>query len=141
MLKITLWASVITFFYLISSLFCLGPAYGADQPFIFGLLMVGSHKDHGRSQSHFEAGKYVEKKIPGTKMIYIDKVNPSDRPGMTIPLLVDDMVEKGAKLIIASTGDMKDGVREAALQHPEIYFIQIAGDDVLTKKHQKISAI
>jgi simple sugar transport system substrate-binding protein len=28
-------------------------------------------------------------------------------------------------------------VREAALQHPEIYFIQIAGDDVLTKKAPK----
>jgi simple sugar transport system substrate-binding protein len=99
--------------------------------------MVGSHNDHGRSQAHYEGGKYVEEKMPGTKMIYIDKVNPADRPGMTIPLLVDDMVQKGAKLIIASTDDMKDGVREAALMHPEIKFIHISGDDVLSGKAPK----
>lgn len=134
MQKFTLWASTITFCCLISSLLCIGPAYGADQPFTFGLLMAGSHQDNGRSQTLFEAGKYVEKKLPGTKMIFIDKVNPADRPGMTIPVLVDDMVEKGAKLIIASTLDMQESAREAALQHPDIYFIHLSGDDVLTHK-------
>ncbi|MBW2411337.1 MAG: BMP family ABC transporter substrate-binding protein, partial [Deltaproteobacteria bacterium] len=134
MQKITFRASLITIFCLISSLLNFDSAYGADKPFIFGLLMVGSHQDHGRSQAHFEAGKYVEKKLSGTKMIYIDKVNPTDRPGMKLPLLVDDMVEKGARLIIASTLDMKDGVREAALHHPDTYFIHISSDDVLTGK-------
>ena len=110
------------------------PAFGSEKPFIFGLLLVGPYNDHGWSQAHFEAGKYVEKKIPGSKMIYIDKVNPADRPGVTITQLVDDMVEKGAKLIIANSDDMKDGTREAAAMHPDIYFIHISGDDVLTGK-------
>ena len=137
MQKFTLRASMIFFLCLISFLIVFGPAFGADKPFIFGVLMVGSHLDNGRSQTHYEAGKYVEKILPGTKMIYIDKVNPTDRPGMTIPLLVDDMVEKGASLIIASNLDMQDGVREAALQHPDIYFIHVSGDDVLTNKAPK----
>jgi simple sugar transport system substrate-binding protein len=137
MQKFTSLASMITLFCLIISLWCMRPAYAADEPFIFGLLMAGSHQDQGRSQTIIEAGKYVEIKIPGTKMIFIDKVNPADRPGMTIPLLVDDMVEKGARLIIASAFDMQDGLREAALQHPDIYFIQISGDDVLTNKAPK----
>jgi simple sugar transport system substrate-binding protein len=114
-----------------------GIATGADKPYIFGLLLVGPYNDHGWSQAHFEAGKYVEKMIPGTKMIYIDKVNPADRPGVTIPQLVDDMAEKGAKLIIANSDDMKDGIREAARMHPEIHFIHISGDDVLTGKAPK----
>ena len=114
-----------------------GPALGADKPYVFGLLLVGPYNDHGWSQAHFEAGKYVEKMIPGTQMIYIDKVNPADRPGVTIPQLVDDMAEKGAKLIIASSDDMKDGIREAARMHPEINFIHISGDDVLTGKAPK----
>jgi simple sugar transport system substrate-binding protein len=114
-----------------------GMALGADRPYMFGLLLVGPYNDHGWSQAHFEAGKYVEKKIPGTKMIYIDKVNPADRPGVTIPQLVDDMAEKGAKLIIANSDDMKDGIREAAQMHPEINFIHISGDDVLTGKAPK----
>ena len=106
----------------------------AEKPFTFGLLLVGPYNDHGWSQAHFEGGKYVEEKIPGTKMIYIDKVNPADRQGVTIPQLVDDMVEKGAQLIIANSDDMKDGTREAALMHPKVKFIHISGDDVLTGK-------
>ncbi len=109
----------------------------AEKPFTFGLLLVGPYNDHGWSQAHFDGGKYVEAKIPGTKMIYIDKVNPADRAGVTIPQLVDDMVEKGAKLIIANSDDMKDGTREAARQHPDIYFVHISGDDVLTGKAPK----
>jgi simple sugar transport system substrate-binding protein len=114
-----------------------GSAIAAEKPNIFGLLLVGPYNDHGWSQAHFEGGKYVEKMMPGTKMIYIDKVNPADRPGVTIPQLVDDMVEKGAKLIIANSDDMKDGTREAAAMHPNIYFIHISGDDVLTGKASK----
>ncbi|MBW1955156.1 MAG: BMP family ABC transporter substrate-binding protein [Deltaproteobacteria bacterium] len=114
--------------------FCFQPAEGSDKPFIFGLLLVGPYNDHGWSQAHYEAGLTVEKKVPGTKMIYIDKVNPADRPGVTIPQLADDLVEKGARLIIANSDDMKDGTREAARLHPEIHFLHISGDDVLTKK-------
>jgi len=106
----------------------------AEKPFTFGLLLVGPYNDRGWSQAHFEGGKYVEEMVPGTKMMYIDKVNPADRPGVTIPQLVDDMVEKGAQLIIANSDDMKDGTREAALMHPDVYFLHISGDDVLTGK-------
>jgi simple sugar transport system substrate-binding protein len=70
-------------------------------------------------------------------MIYIDKVNPADRQGVTIPQLVDDLVSKGAKLIIANSDDMKDGIREAALMHPKVKFIHVSGDDVLTGKAPK----
>lgn len=109
----------------------------ADEPFIFGLLIVGDHNDHVKSHALFEGGKYAEKMIPGTKMIYIEKVNPRERPNITLPMLVDDMVEKGARLIIASSSDMKDGIVASALSHPDIYFIHISGDDVLTGKAPK----
>jgi len=117
----------------------MNPAHAqtADKPFIFGLLLVGPYNDHGWSQAHYDAGLYVEKKVPGTKMIYIDKVNPADRPGVTIPQLVDDLVGKGAKLIIANSDDMKDGAREAAKLHPNTYFLHVSGDDVLTGKATK----
>ncbi len=106
----------------------------SDNSFIFGLLMVGPANDHGWSQAHFEAGKEIEKHIPGSKMIYIDKVNPADRPGVTIPFLVDDLVSKGAKLIIGNSDDMTDGIRESAMMHPDVKFIHISGDDALNPK-------
>lgn len=114
-----------------------GSAIGSTKPFTFGILLVGPYNDKGYSQAHFEGGQYVEQKVPGSKMIYIDKVNPADRPGITITQLVDDLVEKGAKLIIANSDDMKDGIREAAIKHKNIQFIHISGDDVLTGKAPK----
>ena len=105
-----------------------------EKSFIFGMLMVGPFNDRGWSQAHYDAGLYVESKLPGVKMLYLDKVNPADRPGLTLPQVVDDLVSKGARLIIANSDDMKDGIREAAKQHPDITFIHVSGDDVLTKK-------
>lgn len=112
-------------------------AMAINKQFVFGMLLVGPYNDHGWSQAHYDAGRYMEEKVPGAKMIYIDKVNPADRPGITIPQLVDDLVEKGAQLIIGNSDDMKDGIREAALLHPKTYFIHVSGDDVLTGKAPK----
>ncbi len=123
------------FFLCLFSLFFAVSAQAKD--FIFGVLLVGPYNDHGWSQAHYEAAKEVEKELKGVKMIYIDKVNPADRPGITIPELVDDLVDKGAKLIIANSDDMKDGIREAVLEHPDIYFVHISGDDALTGKAPK----
>jgi simple sugar transport system substrate-binding protein len=111
--------------------------YAADpagKPLVFGLILVGPYNDRGWSQAHYDAGLYVERKLPGTRMIYLDKVNPADRPGLTLPQLVDDLVTKGARLIIANSDDMKDGAREAAKKHPEVTVIHVSGDDVLTRK-------
>ena len=62
------------------------PAAATEAPvaeqFVFGLLMVGPYNDNGWSQAHYEAGLYLEENL-GAKMIYLDKVNPADRPGTT----------------------------------------------------------
>ena len=84
MAKKLYWATAI--FFLISAAFApTGPVFAEEKPLIFGLLLVGPYNDHGWCQAHFDGGQYVEEKVPGTKMIYIDKVNPADRPGVTIP--------------------------------------------------------
>ena len=112
-------------------------AFAADKPLTFGLLLVGPYNDKGYSQAQYEGGKYVEEHQPGSKMLYLDKVNPADRPGVTIPQLVDDLVAKGATLILAGSDDMKDGIREAAEAHPELTFVHLSGDDALTGKAPK----
>ncbi|WP_029457205.1 BMP family lipoprotein [Solidesulfovibrio alcoholivorans] len=120
--------------------FCLAlvvPAPAAEKPLTFGMLLVGPYNDKGYSQAQYEGGKYVEAHLPGAKMLYLDKLNPADRPGVTVPQVVDDLAAKGATLIFAGSDDMKDGIREAAEQHPDLTFIQISGDDVLTGKAPK----
>ena len=98
------------------------------QEYVFGMLFVGPWNDHGWSQAHYEAGKYVEQKIPGTRMLYVDKVNPADRPGTTPTQLAESLVAKGAKVIIFNSDDMKDGAIEFAKAHPEINVIHASGD-------------
>jgi simple sugar transport system substrate-binding protein len=110
------------------------PSMALAKDLTIGLILVGPYNDKGYSQAQYEGGKYVEEKLPGAKLIYLDKVNPADRPGLTIPQVVDDLVEKGADLIIAGSDDMKDGIREAASLHPDTTFLHVSGDDVLTGK-------
>src|SRR5258706_2885836 len=95
-----------------------------------GLLLVGPYNDHGWSQAHYEAGQYVEKNVAGATMIYVDKVNPADRPGTTPAQLAEDLVSKGAKLVIFNSDDMKDSATEFAKAHPDVYVIMASGDQV-----------
>ncbi len=101
---------------------------GESEKMVFGLLMVGAYNDKGWSQANYDAGLYVEENVPGTEMVYIDKVNTSDRPGTTPAQLAEELVAKGAKVIIFSSDDMKDGAHEFAAAHPEITVIHTSGD-------------
>lgn len=109
-------------------------APAADEKFVFGLVLVGPMNDGGWSQAHYDAGKYVESKIPGSEMVYVDKVNPADRPNVKVEQVVDELIAKGAKLIITTSDDFKDGTRESAKAHPDVTFVHASGDDVLTGK-------
>jgi len=109
-----------------------GLAFAKD--FTIGLILVGPYNDKGYSQAEYEGGKYVEAHMPGAKLIYLDKVNPADRPGLTIPQVCDDLIEKGADLIIAGSDDMKDGILEAAAMHPDTTFLHVSGDTAWSGK-------
>ncbi|MDP1545848.1 MAG: BMP family ABC transporter substrate-binding protein [Anaerolineales bacterium] len=99
------------------------------EPFVFGMLLVGPYNDNGWSQAHYEAGLYVEEKF-GAKMIYLDKVNPADRPGTTPDQLAEELVAQGAKLVIFNSDDMKDASTTFAKAHPDVYVIMASGDQV-----------
>jgi len=107
------------------------PTKPADQPATetqFGMLMVGPYNDHGWSEAHYNAGLYVEQKIAGTKMIQVDKVNTADRPGTTGVQLAEDVISKGAKVVIFNSDDMKDDAINFAKAHPDIWVIHASGD-------------
>ncbi len=101
----------------------------AAEPFVFGMLLVGPYNDNGWSQAHYEAGKYVEENL-GATMLYLDKVNPADRPGTTPDQLAEELVAQGAKLVIFNSDDMKDASTTFAKAHPDVYVIMASGDQV-----------
>lgn len=98
------------------------------EEFVFGMILVGPRNDRGWSQAHFEGGQYVEEQL-GARMIWIDKVNPADRPETSVEQVVQDMIDQGARLIFATSDDMKDGIQAAAVQHPDVPMIWSSGDN------------
>ncbi len=112
-----------------------GPAeqpMAEDEQLMFGMIMVGPYNDAGWSQAHYEGARYAEERVPNTKFIYVDKVNPADRPNTTVEQIVEELTYQGARVIIANSDDFKDGTRRAARMHPQEVFVHISGDDVLT---------
>lgn len=104
----------------------------AAEEFIFGMVLVGPINDAGWSQAHYEGALYAEERVPGAKFIHVDKVNPADRPNVTVQQVVDDLVAQGAQFIITNSDDFKDGSHEAARAHPDIPFLHISGDGALS---------
>ena len=100
----------------------------AGDGFVYGILLVGTYNDKGWSQAHYDAGLYVKEKLEDTSMIYLDKVNTSQRPGTTAAQLADELVAQGANLIVFNSEDMKDDAIEFAAANPEIYVIFATGD-------------
>jgi simple sugar transport system substrate-binding protein len=107
------------------------PAATGDE-FVFGMVLVGPTNDGGWNQAHFDAAKYVEAKVPGTKFIYIDKVNSADRPNVTTEQAIEELISQGAKFVITNSAEFADGTNIAAEAHPDIYFLHASGDKVLT---------
>ncbi len=108
------------------------PPTAEAKPFTFGVVLVGPYNDHGWSEAHYTAGKYVESQVPGTKMVYLDKLNPADRKGVSLEQVVDDMVSQGAKLIFTTSDDFMADTDLVAQKYPNVTFMHISGDHVLT---------
>lgn len=99
-----------------------------EEAFVFGMLLVGPYNDRGWSQAHYEAGEYVVSKLPGTEMIYVDKVNPADRPGTTPAQLAEELMAQGAEVFIFNSDDMKDSALDFARANPDAKVIHASGD-------------
>ena len=108
------------------------PAEGMDEEFVFGIVLVGPKNDRGWSQAHFEGGLYIEENLPGSRMIVFESLNPADKPEATLEGVVDDMVAEGAKLVLTTSDEFEEDTVGVAEKYPDLTFINISGDDVLT---------
>jgi simple sugar transport system substrate-binding protein len=116
----------------ISEAMAAPPAQPAAKPLVFGMILVGPKNDRGWSQAHFTGGQYVEQNLPGSRMIVFESLNPADKPEATLEGVVDDMVADGATLILTTSDEFEEDTLGAAKKYPDITFINVSGDDVLT---------
>jgi len=97
-------------------------------PFIIGMLLVGPYNDNGWSTATYIGGQYVVSKIPGSELIYADNVNTAANPNTTAAQFAEQLLARGAKVIIFNSDDMKDGVTEFTAAHPDVPVIWLSGD-------------
>lgn len=104
----------------------------AQDEFVFGLVLVGPQNDRGWSQAHYEGGLYVEENVPGTRMLVFPSLNPADAPETTLLDVVTEMVDQGAQLIFTTSDAFEEDTDGVAEAFPDVIFINISGDNVLT---------
>lgn len=100
---------------------------GATKDFTVGMVLVGPKNDAGWNQAHFEGIEAVTK-AKGIKLEYADKINPGDRPNTTGAQVANELISKGAKMLIFNSDDFKDDALETAKKHPDIPIIHASGD-------------
>jgi simple sugar transport system substrate-binding protein len=98
----------------------------SDADFCFGMLLVGPHTDNGWSTATYLGAQYVVSKMPGAKFIYAENVF-SD-PNTTVAQYAEQLLSRGAKVIIFNSDDMKDGLTEFAAAHPDVPVVWLSGD-------------
>lgn len=102
-------------------------AQDSAKDFTVGMVLVGPKNDKGWNQAHYDGIQEVVN-AQGLKFEYADKVNPADRQNITGSQVADELIAKGAKLIIFSSDDFKDDALETAKKHPNIPIIHASGD-------------
>lgn len=107
------------------------PAPPIADEIVFGMVLVGPRNDRGWSQAHVTGGEYVEQNLPGSRMIFFESLNSSDKPEATLEGVVDDMVADGAKVIFTTSDEFEEDTVGVAEKYPDVIFINISGDDVL----------
>jgi simple sugar transport system substrate-binding protein len=105
----------------------------AQDEFVFGVILVGPDDDRGWSQSHFEAGQYVEANFEGARMISFESLNPADSPETTLMDVVEIMVSEGAQVIFTTSDSFEEDTNVVAAAYPDVVFINITGSNVLAE--------
>ncbi len=108
----------------------IAPALAQDDV-VFGMVLVGPRNDRGWSQAHFEGGEYVEEQL-GAEMLVFESLNPADAPETSLRDVVAEMVDAGAIMIFTTSDDFKAETHEVAAEFPDVTFIHVSGDGVLT---------
>ena len=75
--------------------------------------------DMGWSYAHDRGRQYLEENVDGVTTAYVENV-PDASPD--VPKIVTDFANQGCQLIIGTSFGYADGLKEAAVKHPELTF-------------------
>ncbi|MDP3449807.1 MAG: BMP family ABC transporter substrate-binding protein, partial [Anaerolineaceae bacterium] len=82
----------------------------------------------GWSTANYLGAVYAQSKIEGAELIYAENVNSAANPNTTAAQFAEQLLDKGANVIIFNSDDMKDGVTEFTSLHPDVPVLWLTGD-------------
>ncbi len=106
-----------------TSVATLAPAQAAAPKLIVGILHVGSITDGGYNQAHAEGIRYMKKALPEVDVIEVENVPE----GADAERVMESMIQRGAKLIIAASFGYLDPALNVARRHPDVIFMHPGG--------------
>jgi basic membrane protein A len=85
-----------------------------------GFIFVGPKDDYGYNQAAYEGSQAVAKAYPDLKILTAENV-PEDDNAVRI---MEDMIDKGAKIIFATSYGHLDPAMKVAAAHPDVVVVQ-----------------
>jgi basic membrane protein A len=85
-----------------------------------GFIMVGPKDDFGYNQAVYEGSEVIKKEFPDLKVLTAENVPEDDTAATTM----EQMIDKGAKLIFATSYGHLDAALKVAAAHPDVVVVQ-----------------
>lgn len=111
---------------------------GAQDEFVFGMILVGPRDDGGWSQAHYEGGLFAQENVEGARMLLFESLNPADSPEATLESVARDMIDAGARIIFTTSDSFEQDTDIVAALFPDIVFINISGSNALETKAYEV---
>lgn len=94
-------------------------APGKDTPAV-GFIMVGPKDDYGYNQAVYEGSEVIKQEFPDLEVLTAENVPEDDTAATTM----EQMIDKGAKLIFATSYGHLDAALKVAEEHPDVVVVQ-----------------
>jgi simple sugar transport system substrate-binding protein/basic membrane protein A len=94
-------------------------APGKDTPAV-GFIMVGPKDDYGYNQAVYEGSEAIKEAFPDLEILTAENVPEDDTAATTM----EQMIDKGAKLIFATSYGHLDAALKVAEEHPDVVVVQ-----------------
>lgn len=96
-----------------------------------GFIMVGPKDDYGYNQAVYEASQVLAEEYPDLEILTAENVPEDDTAATTM----EQMIDRGAKIIFATSYGHLDAAEQVAEDHPDVVVIQqgntMAEEDIL----------
>jgi basic membrane protein A len=95
----------------------------AQPRLIVGILHIGSISDAGYNQAHAEGVQIMKRNLPEVEIIEVENVPE----GADAERVMENMIKRGAKLIIPASFGYLDPALRVAQRYPEVKFVHPGG--------------